>query len=474
MLVLCAGLRRALQRCDELQPCIERHYHSVCEIVLWVSYLCDIGQCLSCLLQTHPPGFFLEVNNSLLEGLWAALALEKHPEVADEPHELERTFLLCKHVTWADFWAAFPYKLREGGSYLNELDALGLLLSSSVSKQRFQRYFEQYACCPSNSSSPGVVQINSSTPTMQDAAQQQQPQPRSTTAYRLGLRLDQMSDGETRRAVMPGRYREQYQPLLRPQQQQRQATGQLRAVRPPTAAAAVGRAAADPVAYVPPAARPLLPPAAAAAWRARPATAVGSSRAAAAARTAGAAGTAAAAGTRLTGRRRTWTEACEETGPPAPGAAAAAAGLVDRQHPTAVITATAAAEAEAGAEQPAGASATAAAAAGLGQNHEPEVNNSNMWRAVHDWLTSDDEALLVIVSSLVPYNFEGLLRDTAAVKEELQQLASSRPVPDKVTCQLVSAPVFSITRLVEAVAVYVVGFFRMAVLGADMHWVLLV
>jgi hypothetical protein len=60
------------------------------------------------------------------------------------------------------------------------------------------------------------------------------------------------------------------------------------------------------------------------------------------------------------------------------------------------------------------------------------VNNSGVWRAVHEALTSDDEGLLQCVARLVPYSFAGQLRDAAETTAQLQALAGSRPVPPKV------------------------------------------
>ena len=47
-----------------------------------------------------------------------------------------------KHTLICNHRQAFPYELREHGSYLDELDALGLLLSAPHARQRFQRHFE--------------------------------------------------------------------------------------------------------------------------------------------------------------------------------------------------------------------------------------------------------------------------------------------------------------------------------------------
>jgi hypothetical protein len=138
---------------------------------------------------------------------------------------------------------------------------------------------------------------------------------------------------------------------------------------------------------------------------------------------------AAGAPVRLSGRRRTWLEACEPDTQPAAATAGTAAAARAQGRQTAA-TAAAAAAAAAG---------TSAAAAAVDPSAAPDaagaVNNSGVWRAVHEALTSDDEGLLQCVARLVPYSFAGQLRDAGETAAQLQALAGSRPVPPKVSAR---------------------------------------
>jgi hypothetical protein len=61
------------------------------------------------------------------------------------------------------------------------------------------------------------------------------------------------------------------------------------------------------------------------------------------------------------------------------------------------------------------------------------VEYSKVWRAVHEWLTGEDEDLLVLVGQVVPCSLAS--RGSKAHEDTLhtlQQLAGSRPVPEKV------------------------------------------
>jgi hypothetical protein len=61
------------------------------------------------------------------------------------------------------------------------------------------------------------------------------------------------------------------------------------------------------------------------------------------------------------------------------------------------------------------------------------VSFSQVWRTVHEWLTGEDEDLLVLVSQVVPYSLAGRsLRAEAETMQQLRALATSRPVPPKV------------------------------------------
>jgi hypothetical protein len=63
----------------------------------------------------------------------------------------------------------------------------------------------------------------------------------------------------------------------------------------------------------------------------------------------------------------------------------------------------------------------------------PVVEYSKVWRAVHEWLTGEDEDLLLLVSQVVPYSLAGRgMRAQGDTLRQLQQLAGSRPVPEKV------------------------------------------
>jgi hypothetical protein len=347
----------------------------------------------------------------------------------------------------------FPYELREHATYLghdayhDELDALALLLASPHSKQRFQRYFEQYADVITSASSPAAAAGGASGATSRHSSADAAAS--GARRFRLGLPLLTAAD-EDAAAPAVGQQQQQQQ-----RQQQELPVVRRRSLQQQQAQAA----AAGPVAYVSPAAPGRLlaaaqpdgphPPAAATARLAQPPqqqqqqqqqpqqdgndadnyfnamlTAVGmtadeiavlrASAAAAAGPGLAALAPAAAAGgaaVRLSGRRRTWLEACEPDAQPA--AAAATAGTA----------AAARAQGRQAAAAAAGGSATAISA----------VNNSGVWRAVHEALTSDDEGLLQCVARLVPYSFAGQLRDTGETAAQLQALAGSRPVPPKVS-----------------------------------------
>jgi hypothetical protein len=403
-----------------------------------------------------------------------------------QPEELIRKFLAsylgfelpqqtCCHLLPCLLLQVFPYELREHATYLghdayhDELDALALLLASPQSKQRFQRYFERYAdvitSTPAAAARPGSASSRRSLAAAPGASTQQ---------LRLGLPLLPAADDEDDAAGVDGQ-QEQQQVQRQPEelpvprrrgQQQQQQQQQQAGVAGPVAyvsPAAPGRllAAAQPAWLQPPAAAAA---AAAGARQAQPAqqqqqqqqqqqagnvaenfvnamlAAYGmtpddiaqlrANAAAAAAAVGGAGAAALAAGTaaaaagtaqRLTGRRRTWLEACEPDGQPPPPAAAAAVG-------TAAAARAQGRQATAAPQQ----QATAAAAAST----PAAGNNSGVWRAVHEALTSDDEGLLQCVSRLVPYSFAGQLRDAEETAAQLQALADSRPVPTQVSCCL--------------------------------------
>uniref|UniRef100_A0A383W6X3 Uncharacterized protein n=1 Tax=Tetradesmus obliquus TaxID=3088 RepID=A0A383W6X3_TETOB len=422
-----------------------------------------------------------EINQQMLEEMWHSLVSLLHPALHSQPRSLDELFELLKDATWQDFFQVFPYELREHASYLghdayhDELDALALLLSSPQSKQRFQRYFEQYADVITSTAAPAAAAGSGRlSPAVAAAAVRAGG---SRQRLRLGLPLMTAADEDAAAPVDGGQQQQQQHvqrqpqelPLVRhrghQQQQQQQA------------------AAAGPVAYVSPAAPDRLlaaaqpgwphPPSAAAAAAAarlgQPAqqqqqqaggaaenlvnamlTAFGMTAddiahlranahvAAAAAAAPGlvaavpGAPTAAGAAGRLSGRRRTWLEACEPDAQPA--AAAAAAGHAGTAGAARAQARHAAAAAQ---QQAAAAPGTSAAAAAAGAPTTPAAaaaagNNSGVWRAVHEALTSDDEGLLQCVSRLVPYSFAGQLRDAAETAAQLKALAGSRPVPAQV------------------------------------------
>lgn len=71
-----------------------------------------------------------------------------------------------------------------------------------------------------------------------------------------------------------------------------------------------------------------------------------------------------------------------------------------------------------------------------------------MWRAVHEWLTGEDEDLLLLVSQIVPYSLAGRgLRPEADTLQQLRTKSHSRAVPPKVrvTEALLSVPVVATT-----------------------------
>lgn len=377
-----------------------------------------------CHTQAQPAGFYQEINASMMEDMWRTLAVQVHPrhvlDRRDGPPTLDEIFSLLADATWDDFWNIFPYELRENSSFPDELDALALLLASPASKQRFQRYFEEYASfiVPAAGGSSAAAAAAAGTA--------QRPRHR-----RLGLPL-------MRTTAAPG---------SAGQQQQQQEL--------PTRRRALQDGGGPIMAYVSPAAPGRLLAAAAAAaagaeaqqhgtghnlimgtmlsafglggaWQATQLRTAGGGLAAMAATGVPAglpvAGTpAAAAGQRMTGRRRSWLEACDTDGPQ-PGIlrnAAAAAGTPGQALPRSPAAAAMAAPGD-------GAGTSAAAAAAV-------LDRSRVWRAVHEALTADDEAMLVVVSQLVPYSFEGQLHSEADTRKQLQALADSRPVPQHVS-----------------------------------------
>jgi len=144
--------------------------------------------------------------------------------------------------------------------------------------------------------------------------------------------------------------------------------------------------------------------------------ALGAGRAGEAAAAAYAAGRAAAAA-RLSGHRRSWLEACDPDGyeQQQQGQQLQLGAGDQQQH-------------EASASAAADTDGAAAAAAGARC-----VDYRPVWRAVHEWLTSEDDDLLVLVSQVVPYSLAGRsLRDQGSTEEQLRVLANSRPVPQQV------------------------------------------
>ncbi|KAF8056214.1 hypothetical protein HT031_006402 [Scenedesmus sp. PABB004] len=414
-----------------------------------------MGRAIAAAPPAHPTGFHQEVNASMMEELWRSLAAAAAaPGARAGSAPLDEVFGLLRSTTWADFWTAFPYELREHGSFLDELDALGLLLASPAAKARFERHFEHLAA-PAGGAGAGAAPP----PEAQQQQQQQQQQPHADAQacpLRLGLRL--LGPGELPPAGAAGGAPQQAQqqelPVRRRGQQAQQAQQHAQQAQqlafhlrthqqapgvmyvspaaPGRLLAATQAGGAAPPPPPPPAPPPLplpppppgpaagahplglvgvmmrafgLDPAAAGSFRAAAAAAAGLEGAPAA----GAGGSrAGAGGGRLTGRRRSWAEACDVDGRPL------AAGPQQAQQ----------------AQQPgaggAGSSAAAAAAAA------PAVDNSHMWRAVHEYLTSDDEALLAIVGRLCPYSFAGQLREEGDTRRQLAALAGSRAVPQKV------------------------------------------
>jgi hypothetical protein len=76
------------------------------------------------------------------------------------------------------------------------------------------------------------------------------------------------------------------------------------------------------------------------------------------------------------------------------------------------------------------AGAGAQAAGGSGRR---QVDYRKVWRAVHEWLTEDDEDLLALVSQVVPCSLAGKsLKPEADTLAKLRALAQRRAVPQKV------------------------------------------
>ena len=135
---------------------------------------------------------------------------------------------------------------------------------------------------------------------------------------------------------------------------------------------------------------------------------------------------------RLTGRRRTWQEVCEQD---AAAAVTAAAEATTTGHGVLQQTLETQQQQDQDQQQQHRGDATndAQPAVGASLPTTPTVDNRAVWRAVHDYLTQDDEALLVAVSRLVPCSLAAQLRSEEDTHTQLARIACSRPVPQKVS-----------------------------------------
>jgi hypothetical protein len=141
------------------------------------------------------------------------------------------------------------------------------------------------------------------------------------------------------------------------------------------------------------------------------------------------------AGQRLTGQRRTRQEACDPEGFEQERQQQVQGAQLTQQLPAgdqppaaggggAIADATGAETAMAGAE---------AHASGGSRGSRRQVDYSKVWRAVHDWLTGDDEDLLALVSQVVPCSLGSRsLKPGADTLAKLRVLAQRRAVPQKV------------------------------------------
>lgn len=422
----------------------------------------------------------------MLHELWLTLAAVSQPELINRsPRPSLEELLsgdLLKNVTWSDFWKAFPYKLADHGSYLDDIDALGLLLASPVSKQRFERYFDEHARLTAGSCGSAA-----SHDTNRNRLQQVSVIMRPFSASDSGLQRRQEQHNRFLNPISPFEQNQlpvrRRPPTLQPLQQllqQQQAL--VYQIQPPAAVAAYagphGNGSRLQAAAQPPVNSTTVDHFAAAlhgglavptslpdptvfsrmvqlvgiamdrsgtgaAGRAGPQDAPGVARgravvsvAPAARMPMTAAGAAAAA---LIGRRRSWLEACDPEGaavqqrqqlqqaPVAGTASSPAEGSGPYASSAAVVQAT-------GGNSPSlpqmqqlqQAAVSPAAAAAATADHRP------VWCAVHDMLTSDDEAMLLTISRLVPASISQQLKDEEEVKQQLQQLASVQSLPPQV------------------------------------------